>query len=547
MDDPNSPPATTSSASSSLAALPSTAAPLSTTHVVASLPGGTVIEHHQDVSAMLNGDFSTMLQSANGTLLTSSSNGSTPISSAAINNNNPAIANNNPTNTTYTIDYLTQLLKDKKQLAAFPNVFHHLERLVDDEINKVRVTLFQTDFIKEAMVLPEAVGDVVTITEKVFVPAKEYPDYNFVGRILGPRGMTAKQLEQETGCKIMVRGKGSMRDKKKEEMNRGKANWEHLQEELHVLIQCEDTPNRCEVKIKRAVEQVKKLLVPAPEGEDELKRKQLMELAIINGTFRNSGQQATAAQLAAAVASSTNKQQLLLLENAAANQRLLTPTLTGVPAGTIRSPNLAGAPIIMSPSRNGQNPAAAANVAAALAQIQQNPLVASVPNPATNPTAAIEYQQLMLNSMRYDPSPYNPNYSMHYDPVNGYQSVPASAAAAIQQQQQQQYVAALMNASAAATPFLGDYAAAVAAANAAAGGGLDISQAAKRTFPNLRHNRRPASRPRAPTRSPIQGFRWQDEHLTSHLPYTDHQLPTTYYNTDQMLLITLPYYYSSLC
>ena len=27
--------------------------------------------------------------------------------------------------------------------------------------------------------------------------------------------MTAKQLEQETGCKIMVRGKGSMRDKAK--------------------------------------------------------------------------------------------------------------------------------------------------------------------------------------------------------------------------------------------------------------------------------------------------------------------------------------------
>uniref|UniRef100_A0A1I7ZMV3 KH domain-containing protein n=1 Tax=Steinernema glaseri TaxID=37863 RepID=A0A1I7ZMV3_9BILA len=399
-----------------------------------------------------------------GTLLTSS-NGSTPITSTItqINNNNPAVANNN-TNTTYTIDYLTQLLKDKKQLAAFPNVFHHLERLVDDEINKVRVTLFQTDFIKEALILPEPMGDVVTVTEKVFVPAKEYPDYNFVGRILGPRGMTAKQLEQETGCKIMVRGKGSMRDKKKEEMNRGKANWEHLSEELHVLIQCEDTPNRCEVKIKRAVEQVKKLLVPAPEGEDELKRKQLMELAIINGTFRNSGSNNTAAQLAAAVASSTNKQQLLLLENAAANQRLLTPTLQSLPTGTIRSPNLAGAPIIMSPSRNGQNQAA--NVAAALAQIQNNSLVASaVPNPATNPSAAIEYQQLMLNSM-------------HYDPVNGYQAVPVSAAAAaLQQQQQQQYVAALMGASAAASPFLGDYAAAVAAANAAAGGGLDISQA----------------------------------------------------------------------
>lgn len=39
--------------------------------------------------------------------------------------------------------------------------------------------------------------------------------YNFVGRILGPRGLTAKQLEQEAKCKIMVRGTGSMRDKKK--------------------------------------------------------------------------------------------------------------------------------------------------------------------------------------------------------------------------------------------------------------------------------------------------------------------------------------------
>jgi len=39
--------------------------------------------------------------------------------------------------------------------------------------------------------------------------------FNFVGRLLGPRGMTAKQLEMETGCKILIRGRGSMRDKNK--------------------------------------------------------------------------------------------------------------------------------------------------------------------------------------------------------------------------------------------------------------------------------------------------------------------------------------------
>ena len=38
----------------------------------------------------------------------------------------------NATNTQSIADYLAQLLKDKKALSAFPNVFLHLERLLDD-------------------------------------------------------------------------------------------------------------------------------------------------------------------------------------------------------------------------------------------------------------------------------------------------------------------------------------------------------------------------------------------------------------------------------
>ena len=47
-----------------------------------------------------------------------------------------------------------------------------------------------------------------------------------------------------------------------EEQNRGKANWEHLSEDLHVLITVEDSENRAHVKLQKAVEEVKKLLVP---------------------------------------------------------------------------------------------------------------------------------------------------------------------------------------------------------------------------------------------------------------------------------------------
>lgn len=47
-----------------------------------------------------------------------------------------------------------------------------------------------------------------------------------------------------------------------EEQNRGKPNWEHLNDNLHVLITVEDTENRATLKLQRAMEEVKKLLVP---------------------------------------------------------------------------------------------------------------------------------------------------------------------------------------------------------------------------------------------------------------------------------------------
>nr|CAB3265341.1 protein quaking-B [Phallusia mammillata] len=183
------------------------------------------------------------------------------------------------------VNYLQQLLKDKKQCQLYPSIFVHVERLLDEEIVKVRSVLFQNGD-KQPLELPPPQGPTITLTEKVYVPVKDHPEYNFVGRLLGPRGLTAKQLEQETKCKIMVRGKGSMRDKKKEDINRGKPNWEHLSDELHVLITVEDTENRARVKMDRAINEIKKLLIPT-EGEDELKKKQLMELAIINGTYRD--------------------------------------------------------------------------------------------------------------------------------------------------------------------------------------------------------------------------------------------------------------------
>ncbi|PIO54635.1 hypothetical protein TELCIR_23996, partial [Teladorsagia circumcincta] len=71
--------------------------------------------------------------------------------------------------------------------------------------------------------------------------------YNFVGRILGPRGMTAKQLEEDTGCKIMS---GTRRERSNDT------------EPLHVLIQCEDYEKKAHQKMRNAVEAINQLLHP---------------------------------------------------------------------------------------------------------------------------------------------------------------------------------------------------------------------------------------------------------------------------------------------
>ncbi|XP_063773608.1 KH domain-containing RNA-binding protein QKI isoform X4 [Pseudophryne corroboree] len=231
-----------------------------------------------------------------------------------------------------TPDYLMQLMNDKKLMSSLPNfcgIFNHLERLLDEEISRVRKDMYNDTLNgsnpeKRCTELPDGIGPIVQLQEKLYVPVKEYPDFNFVGRILGPRGLTAKQLEAETGCKIMVRGKGSMRDKKKEEQNRGKPNWEHLNEDLHVLITVEDAQNRAEMKLRRAVEEVKKLLVPAAEGEDSLKKMQLMELAILNGTYRDANLKSPA----------------LAFSLAATGQapRIITGPAPGLPPAAMRAP-----------------------------------------------------------------------------------------------------------------------------------------------------------------------------------------------------------------
>lgn len=118
------------------------------------------------------------------------------------------------------------------------------------------------------------------------VPVDSYPSFNFVGRILGPRGNSLKRVEASTGCRVFIRGKGSIKDPGKEEKLRGKPGYEHLSEQLHILIEAEFPANIIDARLRHAQEILEELLKPVDETQDIYKRQQLRELAMLNSTLR---------------------------------------------------------------------------------------------------------------------------------------------------------------------------------------------------------------------------------------------------------------------
>ncbi|KAF9405922.1 hypothetical protein HW555_013518, partial [Spodoptera exigua] len=147
---------------------------------------------------------------------------------------------------------------------------------------------------------------IIRVHDKVMIPQEEHPDINFVGLLIGPRGNTLKgqlhrcvrrvrslcvlmlfvrfvaAMEKETGAKIIIRGKGSVKEGKV-----GRKDGQPLpgeDEPLHAYITA--TNADC---VKKAVEKIKEVIrqgVEVPEGQNDLRRMQLRELAQLNGTLR---------------------------------------------------------------------------------------------------------------------------------------------------------------------------------------------------------------------------------------------------------------------
>ena len=91
-------------------------------------------------------------------------------------------------------------------------------------------------------------------SEKVYIPVKEFPEINFFGLLVGPRGNSLKKMEKESGAKISIRGKGSVKEGKA----RPDQYAEDAEEDLHclVLADTEEKVVHCVRLINRVIETV---------------------------------------------------------------------------------------------------------------------------------------------------------------------------------------------------------------------------------------------------------------------------------------------------
>ena len=103
-------------------------------------------------------------------------------------------------------------------------------------------------------------NDSMKIKKKIYIPKKA--GINYVGLLIGPKGTYQKRLQQQSGCKILVRGKGTQKE--------GMPPQPDDNEEKHVLI-IGDT----EENISRAVHLVEKILFADEATRTKIKEEQI--------------------------------------------------------------------------------------------------------------------------------------------------------------------------------------------------------------------------------------------------------------------------------
>lgn len=135
----------------------------------------------------------------------------------------------------------------------------------------------------------------IKLSQSVFLPIKQYPKFNFQGKILGPKGNTLKRLHEGTLCNISIRGRNSLRDNEKEEALRQSGNpaYRHLNKNLYIEISTVAPPAEAYARMSVALTEIRKYIIPDKNDEISMEQyRELMEIdpEMVKNKFGNNAQ-----------------------------------------------------------------------------------------------------------------------------------------------------------------------------------------------------------------------------------------------------------------
>lgn len=192
--------------------------------------------------------------------------------------------------------YIDDLLAEKSRL---PKEFTLCAQVIDDGMCMERSARHKLSFLYLVLFLiPTAIDRIyatgripgkelqadvykqlpIKVTQNVHIPVKQFPKFNFVGKLIGPKGHSLKKLNQETLCHIAIKGRSSMRDEEKEEALRQSGNpaFNHLNKNLFVEISTVAPPAEAYNRIGYALAEIRKYIIP--DKNDEISQEQYREL-----------------------------------------------------------------------------------------------------------------------------------------------------------------------------------------------------------------------------------------------------------------------------
>ncbi|XP_050420643.1 KH domain-containing, RNA-binding, signal transduction-associated protein 1-like isoform X2 [Adelges cooleyi] len=151
-----------------------------------------------------------------------------------------------------------------------------MDTLEDIDSNKKQTALTQSELKSErksenTLRMVDVIRDKpIKVSVKVAVPVRDHP-----------KGNSLKRLQEETITKMAILGRGSMRDKSKEDKlrNSGDSKFAHLKDDLHVEITAFAPAAEAHARIAYALTEVRRFLVP--DYNDEIRQEQMWEMQVL--------------------------------------------------------------------------------------------------------------------------------------------------------------------------------------------------------------------------------------------------------------------------